>query len=290
MVLIDKEKKVISTIENILANYKADSFHRALDILTTSISLGMSQEGIDAINNLIVDHHKTSLKRQKTFEIENKVLKTAAFQDYLTGIPNRKYLNMYLDAVVKESEIIVAPVSLIAFDLDCFKLVNDIYGHKCGDLVLEKVKEILPNNLRGYDHVFLDKKLKRFSIDKKISMEAQTGREGGEEFYVVLPNTIFEEALIVGERLRFKTEQTFNGFFNSYEPIPTMEKREGMPQRLEGLTASIGVATTNTYYTPHGKRENILHDAKALKEAADLGNYLAKKDGRNRVRSVCSKN
>lgn len=286
--LLNKENEVVKQIEFMLAEHREDSLARSLDVLVASVRMGMGPEGAEAINDSINAYYKIEEKRRKALEIEKNVLKNIAFQDSLTGIPNRRYLKLYLDAVLKEAEAKKADVSLIAIDLDHFKWVNDIYGHDVGDIVLQKMKGILPASLRDYDHVFMDKKLKTFKLDKEAELKPQLIREGGEEFYVVLPNTVYAEAVIVAERIRSRIKEEFDGFFDKYKPIPTRENRKGMPELLKALTASIGISTTNKYFkVSSNRKEYVGYDADNLKKAADLGAYLVKKEGRDNVKSIC---
>jgi diguanylate cyclase (GGDEF)-like protein len=104
-----------------------------------------------------------------------------ASTDMLTGLNNRR---AFFDEAVTQFAKCKAtdiPVSLIMFDVDHFKKVNDVYGHAVGDLVLKHVAQLLLNNLRLTD----------------IS-----ARFGGEEFAILLPNCTAEEAQIVAEKLR----------------------------------------------------------------------------------------
>lgn len=104
-----------------------------------------------------------------------------ASTDMLTGLNNRRAF--FDEAVTKFADYKAAetPVSLIMFDVDHFKKVNDVYGHAVGDQVLKHVAQLLQKNLRLGD----------------IS-----ARFGGEEFAVLLPNCTVEEAQIVAEKLR----------------------------------------------------------------------------------------
>lgn len=78
------------------------------------------------------------------------------------------------------------PVSLILFDVDHFKRVNDTYGHPLGDLVLKELGSLVRSHLRAQD---------------------VGGRCGGEEFAVLLPRTELSQAEVVAERLRAAVEE-----------------------------------------------------------------------------------
>lgn len=112
-----------------------------------------------------------------------KILQLAAV-DELTGLYNRREILKRLHeklAVRKYMEF-----SLIFFDIDRFKEVNDYYGHLCGDLILAKIGDILSKKVRPYD----------------IS-----GRFGGDEFLVILPDTDADDACRVAEMLREKISE-----------------------------------------------------------------------------------
>ena len=107
--------------------------------------------------------------------------KKEALTDELTNINNRKMFNIKLEEEmtnVKESHI---PLSIILFDVDYFKAVNDNYGHLIGDDVLVTLTEI---------------------VQKKLRITDLFARWGGEEFVILLPNTDIVRAEIVAENLR----------------------------------------------------------------------------------------
>lgn len=114
--------------------------------------------------------------RNAKFELERR-----AYFDYLTDLPNRRYFieqsNLELSRFHRNK---IAP-SLLMFDIDHFKQVNDQYGHSIGDTVLQEIANIARLILRDIDLI---------------------GRIGGEEFAIVLPQTQIIEATNVAERLR----------------------------------------------------------------------------------------
>ena len=105
---------------------------------------------------------------------KNKRISKEAMYDELTGILNRRGI----DVKVKDLE---EKGSILFFDIDHFKKVNDTYGHEFGDFVLKEVGEILKEYFRKSDIV---------------------GRWGGEEFIAILPNTGYQDAIKVAEELR----------------------------------------------------------------------------------------
>lgn len=101
--------------------------------------------------------------------------------DVLTGLPNRRETLERIAAELERGARLGHPTSLLMFDIDRFKRINDTHGHAAGDCVLRTVADIARASLRRID---------------------LCGRVGGEEFLVLLPETRGEEALATAERLR----------------------------------------------------------------------------------------
>jgi diguanylate cyclase (GGDEF)-like protein len=110
---------------------------------------------------------------------------TMALTDELTRLPNRRRIVAVGDDLLKLAGAHGTPFSVIAFDIDYFKRVNDTFGHPTGDTVLQRVAHACRITVRPTDHI---------------------GRVGGEEFTVLLPSTKLHEALQVAERLRVAVE------------------------------------------------------------------------------------
>jgi two-component system cell cycle response regulator len=104
-----------------------------------------------------------------------------ALTDGLTGLYNRRYLNAHLDTLLAHASGTLKGVSLIMFDIDHFKQINDTYGHAVGDEVLIEMAKRALGNVRGFDLI---------------------ARYGGEEFIVVMPESTLPNATVTAERLR----------------------------------------------------------------------------------------
>jgi diguanylate cyclase len=113
-----------------------------------------------------------------------------ADRDHLTWAYNRRYIMNALEEERARSEHRHAPFSIVIFDLDHFKLINDRHGHVAGDRVLAKFSEIARRELRSADVVSPGRRGNAF------------GRFGGEEFIGLLPETGMEGARRCAERLR----------------------------------------------------------------------------------------
>ncbi|HSU94488.1 MAG TPA: diguanylate cyclase [Gemmatimonadaceae bacterium] len=108
-----------------------------------------------------------------------------AITDALTGLYNRRHLDERLDEMFEHSARLHEPLSVVMFDLDHFKKVNDTYGHQVGDLVLAQFAQLLKHVARDIDRI---------------------GRYGGEEFMVLLPGTVLDAGVTFAKRARQEVE------------------------------------------------------------------------------------
>jgi diguanylate cyclase (GGDEF)-like protein len=126
------------------------------------------------------------LRQRETAQAMHRLAHT----DQLTGVANRRELYSELLKETEESERYERPLSIIFFDLDNFKSVNDTYGHDRGDGVLREVVEATERVLRSTERL---------------------GRWGGEEFVVLAPETDLGEASLLAERLRAEIANHHSG-------------------------------------------------------------------------------
>ena len=131
-----------------------------------------------------------------------------ALTDSLTGLYNRRYLEAHIGGLLDRIAGGRRVLSLMMFDIDFFKNVNDTYGHACGDEVLREIGMRVTQNVRSFDTV---------------------SRFGGEEFVVVMPETDLVVASSIAERLR--------------EYIATQPFKITDPVKQIPVTISIGVVT-----------------------------------------------
>jgi two-component system cell cycle response regulator len=154
-----------------------------------------------------------------------------ALTDSLTGVFNRRYVSAHLPRLLDRAADSNKPVSILMFDIDHFKRVNDTFGHDIGDEVLKEVAERAARNLRNFDLV---------------------ARLGGEEFVVIMPDTDGESALMVAERLRNRIGDTV---FKISAPVGEIV-----------VTVSVGVAVGgrigDTVETLIKRSDEALYEAK----------------------------
>jgi diguanylate cyclase (GGDEF)-like protein/PAS domain S-box-containing protein len=151
-------------------------------------------------------------------KIMEQELERMATRDPLTGLYNRRELELQLRDELVRAERYGRPLSLLWLDVDHFKAINDRYGHLAGDEVLRQLSWLLTKNVRSVDYV---------------------ARFGGEELIIVLPELDEVEAYEMADRLRHLVETT---------------RMPVTPETEVGISVSIGVAT----YPLHGKKTAIL--------------------------------
>jgi diguanylate cyclase (GGDEF)-like protein len=170
-------------------------------------------------------------------EAQRRIEHLAHF-DTITGLPNRALLSDRLEQETVRARRGRHGFALLMFDLDGFKSVNDTWGHAAGDRVLAEVGTRSRQSVRASDTV---------------------GRQGGDEFMAILPETSLAGALAVADKLLEALAQPY--------PVGQEEAR---------LSASVGVSV----FPEDGA------DAERLQQAADAALYAAKREGKNRIRSA----
>ncbi len=185
---------------------------------------------------------------------ENARLREANTTDELTRMHNRRYVNEHeFVASLKKREggeqrrEVLPTASILFFDIDHFKDINDTYGHAFGDHVLRAIGNLLSSHFRDMDI---------------------TARWGGEEFIAILPGADRAQAAERAEQLRMIIENTIKDMCLSdpqYKNNPTYVE-------LEAITVSIGVADSTE-----------AKDFDNMQDKADQALYWAKEGGRNKV-------
>lgn len=151
---------VLSFIPFTYITYKANDFGMYIDIILLSLALS--------------DRMKITLE-------EKLIAEKAAKTDIITGLYNRRAY--YEISEIEYQRLLRHPkeLSVIMFDIDHFKSINDNYGHNTGDEILNRIGNIVKNLIREYDYAF---------------------RMGGDEFLVLLPETNDKQASQLAERIR----------------------------------------------------------------------------------------
>lgn len=150
----------------------------------TIIPVNSLSGSVDEVTIIIYDVTDEACSKMGLQEANNK-LHQMSITDGLTGIFNRAYWEEALKHQYNYFLRTKSPVTLLMFDIDHFKKVNDTYGHPAGDAVLRDVSKILKKSIRSTDIA---------------------GRYGGEEFGVILLDATREFAFFIAERLRKAVE------------------------------------------------------------------------------------
>ena len=171
-----------------------------------------------ALLTLVGNHVTLIIDKIRLFQETRRL----AITDGLTGLYNSRYFYKQLDAEIARSNRYGSSFSVILFDIDNFKQLNDSFGHQAGDNVLHELAKILQSLSRETDIVV---------------------RYGGEEFIIILPNTSEEDTINLAERIR-----------------STVEKHIFLPGREGGanITISGGIAS---YPRNAGSSESLLNAA-----------------------------
>lgn len=194
--------------------------------------LGISFRATREFGSFLRRTFELTWELQQAHALAHKLART----DDLTGLDNRRAFTEAGRRALDQARRYERPLALIMFDIDHFKRINDSYGHAAGDQVLQTVAAVMRRQARAADI---------------------TGRLGGEEFALLLPETAVPDAVAFAERLRGELAAT------------------SVPHDGGGIafTCSFGVAALD--------RETTNLDA--LLSFADKALYRAKGQGRNRV-------
>ena len=201
-------------------------------------NLGVSDFLKKPFSDFDLQHKLNKFRKDYYLQKEFEQIGIAADTDRLTGLANRRKMDEFLEAMITIFPEDKNPFSIIIADIDNFKHYNDTHGHQLGDVVLSTVASILRNGVRRGDLV---------------------SRFGGEEFVIILPNCLNENAIKIGEKLRLAV---------ACEKIPFQEQ-----QPLGNLTCTFGVAT---FPKDADNKEKLL-------KKADEYLYKGKSDGRNKL-------
>ncbi len=133
-------------------------------------------------------HEAEVQKYIKELESTNRKLDKLATFDMLTGVYNRRKFEQDVTLASEKREKYESPFAIIMFDIDGFKLINDQYGHKMGDVILQEMTSVVKRSLRETDKLF---------------------RWGGDEFVILLQETSIKNAFKAAEKVR-KTVESYS--------------------------------------------------------------------------------
>jgi two-component system cell cycle response regulator len=170
-------------------------------------------------------------------EIFQKQMYESALRDGLTKAFNKKYFTDRLESEFTFATRHVAPLTLVLFDIDHFKKVNDTHGHQAGDHVLSEIATLLTGALRAED-VF--------------------ARYGGEEFAVICRGSDIMQGQIVAERMRKAVEARKFVFEGTHIPITISVGVAGLPDpEVKDAAQLVTLADQSLYKSKHAGRNRV---------------------------------
>ncbi|WP_234117293.1 sensor domain-containing diguanylate cyclase [Clostridium hydrogenum] len=134
---------------------------------------------------IIIRKYSNEIINIEKLKIEKQIIYERSIRDDLTGLYKRNYIDKVLDRAMVGYMEKDEKFSVIMFDIDYFKKINDNYGHLIGDDVLVVVSNIIKKNIRKTDYA---------------------GRYGGEEFIIIMPNTDEQVAKEIAEKIRINID------------------------------------------------------------------------------------
>lgn len=210
-----------------------------LDRLTYYLYMTMSTMTVFTVFGFVLGHHADVIRRQKD------AFRELSVRDSLTGAYNRRYYWEVMEREFTRAERYNLELSLLLLDIDHFKIINDRFGHACGDDVLRNVASLVQSRVREAD-LF--------------------ARVGGEEFVLLLPETNLDDSVGIAEALRTATEV-------STTKCGTHEIR---------ITISLGVCSFQTSH-PASPSELFDHADSAMYRAKRAGRNCVAAYERERV-------
>jgi two-component system cell cycle response regulator len=228
----------------ILAVAEADNNAR----LVRGLEIGVNDYLIRPIDkNEMLARVRTHIKKKRyTERLRDNVQMSIemAITDALTGLFNRRYMEMHLTSLVEQAASRGKPIAVMILDIDYFKSVNDTHGHDAGDDVLREFSLRIRKAIRNIDLAC---------------------RYGGEEFVIVMPETDMAVASVVAERIRRRI---------AAEAFPIQQGSKNLEVTISIGLAAIGApgdnaaailkrADTALYRAKRDGRNRVVQDAAA---------------------------
>ncbi len=180
------------------------------------------------------------IRELTALKVENVKLESLSVQDALTGIPNRRSFDRYMESSWKEAAREMKPISVIMLDIDNFKAYNDHYGHLQGDECLVRAAKAMTAALK-----------------RPMDFAA---RYGGEEFVIVLPDTDSQGAAVIGEAIRFQVEAlAIDHGFSKTAPVVTVSLGAAtiVPKATDVMEDFVGKADMALYRSKESGRNQV---------------------------------
>ncbi len=186
----DQAAKAPKRIKEILegSTLRIETTHQRKDGSVFPVEVSASRMSVDGRQFVLAIYRDISSRKEAEQDRDTMIreLQHISQTDGLTGLFNRQHLDSRLSGELERARRYNTPLSLIIFDIDHFKNINDTYGHITGDIILQTTASIIKETIRGTD---------------------LAGRFGGDEFVIILVETDIHVGLQVAERLRQRIER-----------------------------------------------------------------------------------
>ena len=180
-------------------------------------------------------------KQRLKLQEANRQLRRLAVTDGLTSLTNRRRFNELLEEILDRSIRQSQTFSVLMFDIDHFKMLNDVFGHQAGDEILEKFAAVLRSSARRYE---------------------RPARYGGEEFAIILDNCDKPSSVVAAERFR----SAINNFKWPFREI-TASIGCSTFTGIESVRELVEHADSALYASKHNGRNMVTHFDDTPKQA-----------------------
>ena len=191
---------------------------------------------VDYIGVVIYDVTDAALSKRDV-EAANKLLEVLSRTDRLTQLNNRGFWEECLEREFRRVRRTHGPATLIMFDIDHFKKINDTYGHPAGDEVIRNTSALMRQASRETDIL---------------------GRYGGEEFGIILVDTAAEGAAIMADRLRLAIEASVVHHDGKEIRYTISLGVAELPENIESHKQWIALSDQGLYAAKHGGRNQVV--------------------------------
>jgi diguanylate cyclase (GGDEF)-like protein len=178
LIFYRRYNKTLNKLSNIIKAITTGDYSKDIDYMLDGID---EKSELDKMKSAIYEMNYEIIKREEKLRIISEM-------DTLINIYNRRSMLGFLNKIDEKKKKLRNKYSLIMFDIDNFKKINDEFGHQFGDIVLLNIARKVNYNIKSTD---------------------KFGRIGGDEFLILLPSTNLSYGMEVAERIRFTVESMF---------------------------------------------------------------------------------
>ncbi len=232
---------------NVNKEIMSSSLRTKLEILNIEFRNIKDTDEFEQIRNRLEKEITRQKKEIEKIKLANEILEKKAYEDELTGISNRRSINIYLKKFIEEISSKEHSIVLFMMDIDNFKKYNDYWGHAEGDICLKKIAECI----------------RKIQISRSDSF----GRYGGEEFVYISTSINYEDASKLGNLIRTEVEEVGLYYMDGEEKRPvtiSVGGVIGIRSDFKSISNIMEIADKELYRAKDmGKNITILKDIRA---------------------------